>query len=166
MIILMNPVMCLNFEFCIYIAWLQIPEWWMFVIVGIYIFHIFNIFKICMTIASRRPRWISLKFGGGLHTSRMCVPPNPRPTVPEPWGNIGFNSCVWGGLNHMVNLKECWIVRNIHIVIKKNGGLLEMLWLQEVVGYTTFLQCWVNGCLQMDSTNCTDGKCGWHYGNW
>ena len=53
MIILMNPVMCLNFEFCIYIAWLQIPEWWMFVIVGIYIFHIFNIFKIFMTIASR-----------------------------------------------------------------------------------------------------------------
>ena len=88
MIILMNPVMCLNFEFCIYIAWLQIPEWWMFVIVGIYIFHIFNIFKICMTIASRRPRWISLKFGGGLHTSRMCVSPNPRPAVPEPWGNI------------------------------------------------------------------------------
>ena len=88
MIILMNPVMCLNFEFCIYIAWLQIPEWWMFVIVGIYIFHIFHIFKICMTIASRRPRWISLKFGGGLHTSRMCVSPNPRPTVQEPWGNI------------------------------------------------------------------------------
>ena len=89
MIILMNPVMCLNFEFCIYIAWLQIPEWWMFVIVGIYIFHIFNIFKICMTIASRRPRWISLKFGGGLHTSRMCVSPNLHPAVPESWGNIG-----------------------------------------------------------------------------
>ena len=85
MIILMNPVMCLNFEFCIYIVWLQIPEWWMFVIVGIYIFHIF---KICMTIASRRPRWISLKFGGGLHTSQMCISPNPRPTVPKPWGNI------------------------------------------------------------------------------
>ena len=91
MIILMNPVMCLNFEFCIYIAWLQIPEGWMFVIVGIYIFHIFNIFKICMTIASRRPRWISLKFRGGLHTSRMCVSPNPRPAVPKPWGYIEIN---------------------------------------------------------------------------
>ena len=89
MIILMNPVMCLNFEFCIYIAWLQISEWWMFVIVGIYIFHIFHIFKICMTIASRRPRWISLKFGGGLHTSRMCVSPNPSPrTLGEHLKNV------------------------------------------------------------------------------
>ena len=82
--------MCLNFEFCIYITWFQIPEWWMFVIVGIYIFHIFHIFKICMTIASRCPRWISLKFRGGLHTSRLCVSSNSHPSVPKPWGNIGF----------------------------------------------------------------------------
>ena len=45
MVMLMNPVMCLNFELCIYIAWLQILEWWMFVTVGIYIFHILIFLK-------------------------------------------------------------------------------------------------------------------------
>ena len=73
-----------------------------FVFVVIYIFHIFNNF---MTIASRRPPWISLKFGGGLHTSRMCVFALSRPAVPESWGNITWKP--------MVNLTWLWITSKI-----------------------------------------------------
>ena len=42
------------------------------------------------------PPRISLKFGGGLHTSPLCVSPLPRPRVPETWGNIVFKfDVVW-----------------------------------------------------------------------